>query len=135
MPAIWGPVVMGAVVSSFWAPQHGVITIAAVFATGILFWFWMEYSIHRFLFHIEPRGRCAITLHFTFHGCHHKFPWDKERLVFPPIPAAVIVAAVYYSTRAWVPQVALSLLAVMETALPSSSCGVCIHRDCCKWMG
>ena len=29
-------------------------------------------------------------MHFFLHGQHHKFPLDPGRLVFPPVPAAVL---------------------------------------------
>ena len=47
-----------------------------------------RYAIHRCLFHARPCGYWPTTLHFGFHGCHHKFPADAARLVFPPLPAA-----------------------------------------------
>ena len=31
---------------------------------------------------------------FLFHGCHHKYPLDATRLVFPPLPAAAVAAGI-----------------------------------------
>ncbi len=62
---------------------------------GIVIWQGIEYSLHRFVFHLHPTTPCGIFLHFLVHGCHHKYPMDVERLVFPPIPASWIVAIVY----------------------------------------
>lgn len=61
---------------------------------GVMLWQLIEYCIHRYMFHAVPRGYWAITLHFLFHGCHHKYPTDSLRLVFPPLPAALIASTI-----------------------------------------
>jgi hypothetical protein len=52
------------------------------------------------MFHSIPERPWAIAAHFALHGCHHKFPLDASRLVFPPLPAAMVAAAVYGLLRA-----------------------------------
>ncbi|KAL1463609.1 hypothetical protein WDU94_015349 [Cyamophila willieti] len=32
-----------------------------------------------------------ITLHFGLHGLHHKVPFDDGRLLFPPVPAGILM--------------------------------------------
>ena len=64
---------------------------AAAFCAGRLAWWLVEYSLHRFLFHAQPASYWGITLHYSFHGCHHKHPNDRLRLVFPPLFAAPLV--------------------------------------------
>lgn len=41
---------------------------------GILLWTLLEYSLHRWVFHLEPSGRsqAMIYFHFAIHGLHHK---------------------------------------------------------------
>lgn len=39
-------------------------------------------------------GYWGITVHFLFHGCHHKYPLDATRLVFPPVPAAAVAGGI-----------------------------------------
>jgi len=70
---------------------------------GVFWWTLTEYVLHRFVFHLEPyRNKNSylswltdnsmyITAHFLLHGQHHKVPFDKGRLVFPPVPAAALV--------------------------------------------
>jgi len=36
-------------------------------------------------------NKIYLTFHFLLHGQHHKVPFDKGRLVFPPVPAAMLV--------------------------------------------
>jgi dihydroceramide fatty acyl 2-hydroxylase len=115
VPALWLPLFAGCA----WAAvsRHGVPLIpnlAAWLALGVLAWQGLEYGIHRFAFHAVPAGRLGITAHFLLHGCHHKFPHDTLRLVFPPVPAGVLVGAVYAGLRAALPPaVALPLFAGM----------------------
>ncbi len=65
-----------------------------MFGIGVWLWTLVEYSLHRFLFHLEARGYWLITAHFLFHGCHHKYPMDDMRLVMPPAAALPIAACV-----------------------------------------
>ncbi|KAH3768818.1 hypothetical protein DPMN_170034 [Dreissena polymorpha] len=45
-----------------------------LFFTGFLLWTLDEYVLHRWLFHRKPptNSKFLITLHFLFHGQHHK---------------------------------------------------------------
>jgi len=55
-----------------------------------LLWTLIEYILHRFLFHLDdklPDNSFSLMTHFLFHGIHHAFPMDKNRLVFPPVAA------------------------------------------------
>jgi sterol desaturase/sphingolipid hydroxylase (fatty acid hydroxylase superfamily) len=73
--------------------------LAALQLQGVLLWQALEYAIHRFLFHAQVDSYWGITAHFLLHGNHHKFPKDAHRLVFPPLPAAAIAAAIYGALR------------------------------------
>ncbi|XP_022905799.1 uncharacterized protein [Onthophagus taurus] len=73
---------------------------------GIVLWTLAEYSLHRWVFHIVPSGKSKmmIIVHFTIHGLHHKVPFDSRRLVFPPFPAGLIAAVLYYLYSSILPQ-------------------------------
>lgn len=62
---------------------------------GLVFWTWVEYTLHRFAFHYKPRSAFGRRLHFLAHGVHHLDPWDPTRLVFPPLAGIVIIAAIF----------------------------------------
>jgi sterol desaturase/sphingolipid hydroxylase (fatty acid hydroxylase superfamily) len=54
------------------------LTIAAFFVLGLFVWTFMEYILHRFLFHWKPPGKIGERLHFVFHGVHHDYPSDSK---------------------------------------------------------
>ncbi|KAL0958153.1 hypothetical protein HGRIS_000319 [Hohenbuehelia grisea] len=61
-------------------------TVLCFFAGNII-WTILEYTLHRFLFHIDewlPDTPAFLTLHFLLHGVHHYLPMDRLRLVMPP---------------------------------------------------
>ncbi|XP_047308489.1 dihydroceramide fatty acyl 2-hydroxylase FAH1-like [Impatiens glandulifera] len=90
IPLIWLPVVCWFSLKSFWLgrtpPQ-----IAILLVSGIFLWTLMEYSLHRFLFHIKTKSYWGNTAHYLLHGCHHKHPMDGLRLVFPPAATAILL--------------------------------------------
>lgn len=60
---------------------------------GLFVWTLLEYSLHRFLFHLDyylPDNQIAFLLHFLMHGVHHYLPMDKYRLVMPPLLFVVL---------------------------------------------
>ena len=73
--------------------QLSILPVIAWFAAGVAFWTLLEYVIHRFAFHYEPRSKIGRTFHFIVHGVHHDYPNDAKRLVMPPavsIPLAIL---------------------------------------------
>jgi len=63
------------------------IKCVTLFQTGLILWSFIEYSVHRFAFHIDeklPDYNWVLKLHFLLHGVHHKIPNDPYRLVMPP---------------------------------------------------
>lgn len=79
------------VVDSLW-------TGALIYTGAIFFWTFFEYFAHRYLFHIDeyfPNSKFAEKMAFTFHGIHHEYPRDKERIIMPPVPGLMIVGLLY----------------------------------------
>ncbi|KAL0881411.1 hypothetical protein ABMA27_001278 [Loxostege sticticalis] len=71
---------------------------------GVLIWSAVEYSLHRWVFHLDPGSSITlIKLHFLIHGLHHKMPFDGLRQVFPPIPALVLAGILYFPFWMWIP--------------------------------
>lgn len=73
------------------------VGVVSLLPCGFLLWTLIEYSLHRFIFHMEPQcsSRLWLQFHFAIHGQHHKVPFDNMRLVFPPVPAGLIMLVLY----------------------------------------
>lgn len=95
-PIVWfGPV---AVWAALRAAEDGLalVEIVALFAAGWLLWSFLEYWLHRLVFHRAPTDVQGRVRSFLVHGYHHKYPNDRLRLVAPPMmswPLGVVVAA------------------------------------------
>jgi 4-hydroxysphinganine ceramide fatty acyl 2-hydroxylase len=83
--ALYLPVVGYMLYVSLWRRQLSFVAVAALFLLGILLWTLIEYLIHRYVFHYEPKTRWGKQLHFVIHGVHHDYPNDARRLVMPPV--------------------------------------------------
>ena len=93
VPMIWVPVALASLCFSATRPsvtlqssdsstlRYNVGSIIPYTLVGYILWILLEYSVHRFLFHLSPISSWGKKLHFVVHGCHHKFPMDKMRLV------------------------------------------------------
>ena len=62
---------------------------------GLFLWTLLEYTLHRFLFHMPPRTPTMEKISYLFHGIHHVQPQIKTRLVMPPI-VTIPLALVFY---------------------------------------
>ena len=78
-----------------------ILALAICFVAGAFVWTLLEYIIHRYIFHYEPKTRLGKQLHFVVHGVHHDYPNDAKRLVMPPvvsIPLAVVFFSFFFAT-------------------------------------
>jgi 4-hydroxysphinganine ceramide fatty acyl 2-hydroxylase len=85
VPTLWIPVDLFILYTGF--TNMNKIGACALFALGLFVWTLLEYTLHRFLFHIDeylPDHPIALTIHFLLHGVHHYLPMDRARLVMPP---------------------------------------------------
>eukprot|EP00296_Roombia_truncata_P007903 JP446362.1.p2 GENE.JP446362.1~~JP446362.1.p2 ORF type:complete len:346 (-),score=111.22 JP446362.1:132-1145(-) len=101
VPLFWMPVIA---LMEYYSTILGLTPVEAFchYIFGVVFWTVLEYTLHRFLFHLDHRVQfspIAITAHFLLHGCHHLLPMDKMRLVFPPAAAAIIATPVFFFFR------------------------------------
>ena len=67
--------------------------------SGWFIWTFVEYMVHRFIFHYHPRTERLKRIFFTAHGVHHAQPMCKTRLVMPPIlsiPLALFFYGMFY---------------------------------------
>lgn len=71
-------------------PEVSALSIAGIVITGYFSWTLAEYMMHRFLYHKSSDGSYNSRFKYMFHGIHHEYPNDHERLVLPPVPSLII---------------------------------------------
>jgi sterol desaturase/sphingolipid hydroxylase (fatty acid hydroxylase superfamily) len=75
------------------------LTIASfflVFTTGLLLFTLVEYLVHRYVFHMGTETRLKEKMQYNFHGVHHEYPKDKERLAMPPLLSATLALILFF---------------------------------------
>ena len=95
LPAVYVPLA----VWMFWLGLRSGVSVSASiawFVAGLALWTLMEYVIHRFSFHLAPRGRFGVVLAYLIHGVHHAYPEDHRRWVTPPIMSLPIALFLYF---------------------------------------
>ncbi len=80
--------------------QSGLLSYLISIGGGLLVWTLTEYILHRFIFHFVPKSSWGLRLHFIFHGVHHDYPNDANRLVLPP-SVSILLATAFYFLFAW----------------------------------
>jgi sterol desaturase/sphingolipid hydroxylase (fatty acid hydroxylase superfamily) len=65
-------------------------TSTGMFFLGVLSFSWVEYMVHRHVFHMKAYTAARAKLQYTMHGVHHEFPKDKDRLAMPPLLSVTI---------------------------------------------
>jgi sterol desaturase/sphingolipid hydroxylase (fatty acid hydroxylase superfamily) len=98
---IWLPIILYFFISAIidHVPGTSWAYIPLGFVAGLLVWTFMEYSLHRFLFHFKPKSPLQERISFLFHGVHHAQPQCKTRLVMPPavsIPMGLAFYGLFY---------------------------------------
>lgn len=95
-PLIWIPIIAFIISYECTSKQLNYSSICQQLISGVFLWTFIEYTMHRFVFHMKVEKHPAwSTFHFLLHGLHHKVPFDENRLVFPPVPAAIISIVLY----------------------------------------
>lgn len=89
---IYAPVIFYLLYVSFALRHIEIVSGILLYAVGLIMWQILEYTLHRFVFHYQPKSAAGKRFHFIIHGVHHDYPSDSKRLVMPPsvsLPLAV----------------------------------------------
>lgn len=99
----WVPLVWLAVACSFLV--YSLVQSEAM----LVYWFvglfgaWplVEYSLHRWLFHLSTESGIGVlnVIHFLLHGIHHKTPKDSTRLLAPLPMILALATPLYLASR------------------------------------
>ena len=65
----------------------------SLFFLGWLAYSWVEYQVHRRIFHIATTTEVRKKFQYTMHGVHHHHPKDKDRLAMPPVLSITLATA------------------------------------------
>jgi 4-hydroxysphinganine ceramide fatty acyl 2-hydroxylase len=77
----------------YWSVTHTSLsawTTIGMFSLGFVFFTWIEYIVHRWVFHMGTFTQLREKIQYTVHGVHHEFPKDKSRLAMPPLLSITI---------------------------------------------
>lgn len=69
--------------------------ILTLYFIAMFSWTLFEYLAHRFLFHLNATSNFGRRLVYIFHGNHHEYPRDTERLFMPPLPSIIMGSTVF----------------------------------------
>jgi sterol desaturase/sphingolipid hydroxylase (fatty acid hydroxylase superfamily) len=83
---------------------NGLLPFLGYLMIGLFIWTLTEYVLHRFIFHYYPDNKLGKRIHFIFHGVHHDYPNDAQRLVMPP-SASIPLATAFYFLFKWLLQI------------------------------
>lgn len=90
---VFTPVVVG---MGYWGfSLHSLPIGITSLLLGVLLWTFMEYAIHRWVFHYHPTTDWGKRLHFLVHGIHHDYPRDSTRLVMPLLVSVPLAGAFF----------------------------------------
>ncbi|MEJ8757760.1 sterol desaturase family protein [Pontibacter sp. H259] len=88
-----------------------VFETVGLFFMGWLLFSLMEYAAHRFIFHMDTDTPLKARIQYTFHGNHHDYPKDKERLAMPPIVSVFIASFLFFVFKLIFGQLVFGILA------------------------
>ena len=100
IPIVWLPVATYFLMSAVANAQSAAwLYIPLTFALGVvLIWTFIEYVVHRFVFHMQPKSATVERIIFLLHEVHHVQPNLKTRLVLPPVitvPGAIVFYLIF----------------------------------------
>jgi len=82
-----------AVALLYWSIVHtslSALQTIGMFFLGALTFTWVEYNVHRYVFHMSTYTVLRKKIQYVAHGVHHEFPKDKDRLAMPPLLSVTI---------------------------------------------
>lgn len=99
---IWIPIIAVLIYRSFAVHGNSLLDFALYGCLGIFVWTFIEYTLHRFVFHYPAKSAFGNRMVYLMHGLHHEDPADPTRLVMPPVPAAIYALLLFPAFRYFV---------------------------------
>lgn len=92
---IFSVIAAGLIYYGVWNIGVSGVTASVLFVVGFFSFTLLEYTAHRFFYHMETKTERQKEIVYKFHGVHHDYPKDKTRLALPPI-VTIIIASVLF---------------------------------------
>lgn len=94
---IWGIYLPIIFISVFHSHRIGFswLNSGLIFLSGLFFWSFAEYMLHRFAFHFMPDSELGQKISYIIHGNHHHYPKDRQRLFMPPLPSIILASLIF----------------------------------------
>ena len=86
----------------YWGYSNESMTagsLGLLFLVGWLAFTLVEYLVHRYVFHMDTDTKVKEDIQYKFHGVHHDYPKDKERLAMPPVMSLTISTLLFFVFR------------------------------------
>jgi 4-hydroxysphinganine ceramide fatty acyl 2-hydroxylase len=77
----------------YWGNLHPIQLFGILI--GLVMWTLMEYLLHRFAFHYEPKSEQVKKRLYPLHAFHHDYPADKDHLFMPPLANVMITFTLF----------------------------------------
>ena len=90
------------VLSLYYGLTHGFmsgVSAFGLFLLGLLAFTFIEYLVHRYVYHIPATTPGRAKFQYTLHGVHHEYPKDKTRLAMPPIITVFVASLLFFVFR------------------------------------
>ena len=88
--------------SLYYGFTHGFLSglsALGLFLGGLLLFTFVEYMVHRYLYHLPATTPRKVKFQYAMHGVHHEFPKDKTRLAMPPIVTVFVASLLFFVFR------------------------------------
>lgn len=92
---IYLPLSVWMLLYSFYILHFSISFITGFFIAAVFTWTLLEYFAHRYLFHFHAQSKLGQRIVYIFHGNHHEYPRDKNRLFMPPLPSVILAITVF----------------------------------------
>lgn len=73
-----------------------IASLITLFLSGWLAFTLVEYLVHKYVFHMSTDTKAREDLQYKFHGIHHDYPKDKDRLAMPPVMSLTISTILFF---------------------------------------
>jgi sterol desaturase/sphingolipid hydroxylase (fatty acid hydroxylase superfamily) len=97
----------------YWSITHTSLSwgiTVTMFIVGAVSFTWVEYMVHRHIFHMATYTKWREKFQYTVHGVHHEFPKDKERLAMPPLLSITLATVLLLLFRVMLGDLVFSFL-------------------------